>query len=127
MGMSILENLAPIGERAAKTFAQAMIAYLAVGEISSLYDIDWGAAFGVAGLATLLSVLTSILSWNAGVPGPSLGGSEVPLKEVEAVVMDDVADEELDEFDEEEVESVAEEGFDAYLEAKIREVLAEEK
>jgi hypothetical protein len=46
-------------ERAVKTFAQAFAAYL-VAEATGILDIDWTTGASVAGLATLLSVLTSV-------------------------------------------------------------------
>ena len=45
-------------ERAIKTFAQSLIAVLLAGTV--LWEQDWVSALGVAGTATLLSVLTSI-------------------------------------------------------------------
>lgn len=45
-------------ERAVKTFAQSLVAAVAVG--TPLLDIEWTTALGLAGAATLLSVLSSI-------------------------------------------------------------------
>jgi len=60
-------------ERAIKTFAQALVAFLAVG--TGLLDVDWVAAASVAGMAALLSLLTSIGSdLVSPTPGPSLVG-----------------------------------------------------
>lgn len=61
---------AGLGERALKTFAQSLAASLAVG--TGLLDIDWLGALGIAGTATLLSVLTSIAN-----PGFTEGKPEV--------------------------------------------------
>ena len=47
-----------LAERAISTFAQSLAGALAVG--SSLFDMDAKAAFGVAGMAALLSVLKSL-------------------------------------------------------------------
>ena len=47
-----------VAERAIKTFAQSLIAVLLAGTV--LWEQDWLAALGVAGTATLLSVLTSL-------------------------------------------------------------------
>lgn len=47
-----------LAERAISTFAQALAGALAVG--TSLFDMDAKAAFGVAGMAALLSVLKSL-------------------------------------------------------------------
>jgi hypothetical protein len=63
-------------ERAIKTFAQAFAAFL-VANATGILDIDWGNAASVAGLATLLSVLTSIGSdVLTTAPGPSLTDAE---------------------------------------------------
>lgn len=61
---------AGLGERALKTFAQSLAASLAVG--TGLLDVDWLGALGIAGTATLLSVLTSIAN-----PGFTEGKPEV--------------------------------------------------
>ena len=67
------DQLKAIAERAIKTFAQAFVAYILAGEFTSFYEVDWTAGFGVAGLAAVLSLLTSLGSWKVGEPGPSLG------------------------------------------------------
>lgn len=46
-------------ERAVKTFVQSLIAAAATGATGVL-DVDWVNAFSVAGLATLISVGTSV-------------------------------------------------------------------
>lgn len=77
------DQLKAIAERAVKTFAQAFAAYIlagGVGQVTTLYQVDWATGFGVAGLAAVLSLLTSLGSWNVGEPGPSLG-AEVPKDE----------------------------------------------
>lgn len=51
-------------ERAVKTFAQSAVAVLALSV--SLIDVSWGAAVGTAGLAGLISLLTSIGSAGVG-------------------------------------------------------------
>jgi hypothetical protein len=59
------------GERAVKTAAQAAIALFAAGV--TILDIDWVQGGAVVGTATLLSVLSSIASYNVGhFEGPSL-------------------------------------------------------
>lgn len=45
-------------ERAVKTFAQALVAVLAVS--TTITEVDWPTALGTAGLAALVSLLTSI-------------------------------------------------------------------
>ncbi len=63
-------------ERAVKTFAQTLVALLSVGA-TGLLDVDWPVALSAAGLATLLSVLTSIASGTVGNDSPSLVGEEL--------------------------------------------------
>ncbi|MEU8957837.1 holin [Streptomyces sp. NPDC048518] len=58
-------------ERAVRTFAQALAAVLVAGA-TSLLDVAWGAAFGTAGLAALLAVLTAIGVSGAGAHGPGI-------------------------------------------------------
>ena len=48
------------GERALKTFAQTALASLAASQIIGILDVDWVQIFSVAGLAFVLSILTSI-------------------------------------------------------------------
>lgn len=65
-----------VGERAVKTFAQALVAVFAAGV--TVLDVDWGQALAVAGTAALLSVLTSIASIKLGkFDGPSLADEAV--------------------------------------------------
>ncbi|STC79594.1 holin [Corynebacterium ulcerans] len=45
-----------LAERAIKTFAQALLAVLAVGV--PIWELDWSGAFGIAATATVISVLT---------------------------------------------------------------------
>lgn len=52
-------------ERAVKTFAQTAIATLSAGS-TGLLNVDWPALLSVAGLAALLSVLTSVVSAGSG-------------------------------------------------------------
>lgn len=51
-------------ERAVKTFAQTLLASLAVA--STLEEVNWGTAMSTAVLAALISLLTSIVSGNIG-------------------------------------------------------------
>lgn len=51
-------------ERAVKTFAQSLVAVLALSV--SLIDVSWGAAVGTAGLAAVVSLLTSVGSAGVG-------------------------------------------------------------
>lgn len=49
------------GERAIKTFAQAALATLGGGSIG-LLEVDWLGVFSVSAGATVLSILTSIVT-----------------------------------------------------------------
>lgn len=51
---------ASAGERAIKTFAQTALALLGASQIVSVVAIDWAEVGGVAALAAILSLLTSI-------------------------------------------------------------------
>jgi hypothetical protein len=62
-------------ERAVKTFAQGLVAFVGTN-FTGITDVPWQTAASVAGLAAVLSVLTSIASGKAGGAGPSLGGAE---------------------------------------------------
>ena len=64
------------GERAIKTFAQALVAVFAAGV--TILDIDWMQSLAIAGTAALLSILTSVASNNVGsYYGPSLADEAV--------------------------------------------------
>ncbi|PLW03994.1 holin [Corynebacterium ulcerans] len=56
-----------LAERAIKTFAQALLAVLAVGV--PIWDLDWASAMGIAATATLISALSSVASIRVGVQG----------------------------------------------------------
>jgi len=51
-------------ERAVKTFAQALLATITVGE--AITSIDWGQGAAIAATASAVSVLTSIVSSSVG-------------------------------------------------------------
>ena len=55
-------------ERAIKTAAQSLVAAIGTTTVA-LGDVDWPLVLSTAGLATLLSVLTSIGSMNIGDSG----------------------------------------------------------
>jgi hypothetical protein len=57
--------LKDIAERAVKTFAQSLVAVGLAGA-TDLLSVDWVNALSVAGLATLVSILTSIASSKIG-------------------------------------------------------------
>lgn len=60
------------GERAIKTFAQSLVAIFSAAGVG-LLTASWTTALSTAGMATLLSVLTSIASTQVGSPNsPSL-------------------------------------------------------
>ena len=63
------------GERAVKTFAQTLAALL-VADGTDLLTTDWAARASVAGMAALVSVLTSVASDAATGDGPSLTKAE---------------------------------------------------
>jgi hypothetical protein len=72
------------GERAVKTFAQALVALLVAGV--TVLTIDWQQGLAVAGTAAVVSVLTSVASVRLGsFEGPSLAGEAVvePVFEIE--------------------------------------------
>lgn len=58
-------------ERAVKTFAQALLAFL-VADVSVI-DVDWERGFGISATAAVISLLTSLVSAKIGPEGsPSL-------------------------------------------------------
>lgn len=56
-------------ERAVKTFAQVLAAGLVADDVLGVLDVDWTAGLSVAGLAAIVSVLTSVAS--AQLVGPT--------------------------------------------------------
>ena len=64
------------GERAVKTFAQALVALFVAGV--TVLTIDWQQGLAVAATAAVVSVLTSVASVRLGqFEGPSLAGEAV--------------------------------------------------
>lgn len=60
------------GERAIKTFAQAIVALMGT-EAMGIHEFDWGVSLSTAAFAAVLSIATSLASANFGPnPGPSL-------------------------------------------------------
>lgn len=55
-------------ERSIRTAAQVLLGFLVVGE-TGILDVDWEQALGVSGIATLASVLTSIVATGVGDKG----------------------------------------------------------
>jgi hypothetical protein len=74
-------------ERAIKSFAQSLLAVLSVGGLG-LFEVNWATALSTAGMATLLSVLTSIGSSQLGPDNdPSvISASESPAAKAEPAV-----------------------------------------
>ena len=64
MSIFTREFVADAGERALKTFAQALVALFVAGV--TILSVDWVDALAVAGTAALVSVLTSIASSGRG-------------------------------------------------------------
>lgn len=56
-------------ERALKTAAQTAVGLLTADQVIGLLDVDWGEGASVVGLATLVSVLTSVASARVGERG----------------------------------------------------------
>lgn len=69
-----------VAERAVKTFVQTLAASLTVvvAQQGGFTDVAWAAALSAAGLATVLSVLTSVGSAAATDGGPSLASESLP-------------------------------------------------
>lgn len=63
-------------ERAVKTFAQALVAVMTADGLGML-DADWTARLSAAGMAAVLSLLSSVGSAGAGNPGPSLSTEKI--------------------------------------------------
>jgi hypothetical protein len=51
-------------ERAIKTVAQTLIAFITASSALSIVDIDFSQAVGVAALAGVMSLLTSVLTYD---------------------------------------------------------------
>lgn len=66
-------------ERAVKTFAQTAVGILTAQTIG-LFDADWTGVLSAAGMATVISVLTSIGSGGVGSDSPSLAGEELSTR-----------------------------------------------
>jgi hypothetical protein len=64
-------------ERAIKTFAQSLLALIGTGAVG-IMNLDWLQMLGISATATLISVLTSVVSANFGKnPGPSLADETI--------------------------------------------------
>ncbi|MER8068374.1 holin [Streptomyces sp. NPDC094034] len=62
-------------ERAVRTFAQTLLAALGL-DAADLLALPWGRGLALAGIATVLSVATSLLTVGTGNDGP--GVTETP-------------------------------------------------
>jgi hypothetical protein len=51
-------------ERAVKTLAQTLIAFITASSALSIVDVDFTQAMGVAALAAVMSLLTSVLTYD---------------------------------------------------------------
>lgn len=81
--MTIPPDVQAILERAIKTFAQTLVAALVVDGVVAFGDVAWVPVLSAAGLAGLLSVLTSMASWRTGpTDGPSLVGESLPVEDL---------------------------------------------
>jgi hypothetical protein len=60
-------------ERAVKTVAQSMLATITAASALSIVDVDFGQVLGIAGLAGLLSLLTSVLTFEGKVKAAENG------------------------------------------------------
>jgi len=64
-------------ERAIKTFAQALLAFIPAAGTGAIPDLNWGDMLTLSGYAALASVLFSIGSSGVGGPGPSLANEVI--------------------------------------------------
>lgn len=79
MSKEFLAWLRAASVRAVKTFAQAMLAVLALGQAGTgVLDVDWRAALGVAALASVMSLLTSVAGLPEVKEQPSSSGNSDP-------------------------------------------------
>lgn len=53
-------------ERAIKTVAQTAIAVITGSQVLNVIDVDWGQVAGIAALAGVMSLLTSVLQYDKG-------------------------------------------------------------
>lgn len=79
-------------ERAIKTFAQAAVALLTADGIG-VAEIEWGGTAAAAGLAALVSILTSLAGAGVGAPdSPSLVPVTTPPRPASPDTIDDPVD-----------------------------------
>ncbi len=70
-------------ERAVKTLCQTWAALL-LADGTGLLNTDWEASLSVAGMAAVISILTSVGSNSVGEQGPSLTTESTALADVDA-------------------------------------------
>lgn len=83
---------AATGERAIKTFAQTAASVLVVAGVSGVLDADWKGVVSAAGLAAVISLLTSVAGNVATGTGPSFIDSEQIVPAVSPEVAFDQAE-----------------------------------
>jgi hypothetical protein len=69
------------GERAIRTFAQAMLGMMTVSDrVLGILDVNWPGAFSVSAFAALYSILMSVSVSSTGNPGPSLANERLAIR-----------------------------------------------
>lgn len=69
------------GERAVGMFSGSLAGFL-LADGGSLFDVGWGKALGVSGMAALLSVLASCSKYFVGPEGPGFTETVVRREDV---------------------------------------------
>jgi hypothetical protein len=64
-------------ERALKTFAQALLAFIPAAGTGAVPELNWGDMLVLSGYAALASLLFSIVSSGVGGTGPSLANEVI--------------------------------------------------
>ena len=79
-------------DRAARTFAQALLATITIGD--AVYSVDWQAGLGIAVTAAIASILTSIATSKVGASGtpavviPAVEATPTPVSAATAATAD---------------------------------------
>ena len=79
-------------DRAARTFAQALLATITIGD--AVYSVDWQAGLGIAVTAAIASILTSIATSKVGAAGtpavviPAAEATPTPVNAAPAATAD---------------------------------------
>lgn len=68
--------------RAIKTFCQTLLALIVADGAVGLLSVNWGDKFSVAGLAAVVSVLTTIASGTFTGGSPAIGEAVTPTPQV---------------------------------------------